>query len=871
MDENTRRQITWLILVGFALSLIVFVVGRRGEVDRLRYDLAYGDPQTRVMAVERLVETQKLAEAVMDQPRWIQDNAVEAVAYIGTEDAIFQLMTTWTVLDAPVQPRVTRTVVRFGEVAIPPLVEALKDKDGKTRAGVPGALTAIGEPVIPYLLPLMDAYDEYIRVGIATVFGGLADPVIDDMLEIAKRTEPAPGQSTEQFLRQKSTATNSLKNMKDKAFDKVIAELLTYEVPEIRGQAAQMLGEVAPGVPPEAAVVVIAPLLERLTTDTYWSVRRRAATALGNIGVVAYENGAVSPLIACLQDQRAEVRAAAAEALGRLNAKEAAPSLAHTLIYNRTGASRELTTALVRLGSISIGPLTPALERPEAEVRLLATQTIAEIGGRTALLPLARAMGDQTSLDVRQTATDALRNMSAEVLRDAPQEVAAALANGLRDDDWRVYHAARDALAKMGAVAVPTLISAMGSGDPRVAHMAEMALARIGRPAVEPLINALDSENPHIIQWVPIALGDIGADSVEPLKRVVSDTNRPVRTRAAAADALGRTRSPAAAQPLIAAAGAADPQLREAAIHGLGDLANEEATETLVKALSDNVPAVRVAATDVLKDWRLGNVTELLTGLLDSTDKNTSRRAAIAIVFQASTVSNQLLEQIGMLSGYQEFDAKVANILAETAADAGEDFDLRVDATLCLGYAGDENAIPTLSDLLKKGSRLQVVAARSVALIGTRLALAQLDVTTSPELGEASLLLLDMLLNPQDDDMRLAAAVALSDMGEIPVLTLSEALLEADIETGPWIGATMAAIGKPASDELLRVRGNTRDENQKAWASAILKVTGDAMAMQLMKHLPEDEQPREEHVKMIRQRLAEMTEAEIKVAQLVGR
>ena len=91
MDESTRRQVTWLVIGTAVLSLVIFTGGRRGELTRLRTELAITSPARRIAAVQRLVETQKLADAVADQPRWVQDNAVNAVGIIGTEKALFQL------------------------------------------------------------------------------------------------------------------------------------------------------------------------------------------------------------------------------------------------------------------------------------------------------------------------------------------------------------------------------------------------------------------------------------------------------------------------------------------------------------------------------------------------------------------------------------------------------------------------------------------------------------------------------------------------------------------------------------------------------------------------------------------------------------
>jgi len=55
VDEHLRRQVTWLVVAGAVLCLIIYAGGRRSEVNRLRDQIAYGSPAQRLAAVERLV------------------------------------------------------------------------------------------------------------------------------------------------------------------------------------------------------------------------------------------------------------------------------------------------------------------------------------------------------------------------------------------------------------------------------------------------------------------------------------------------------------------------------------------------------------------------------------------------------------------------------------------------------------------------------------------------------------------------------------------------------------------------------------------------------------------------------------------------
>jgi hypothetical protein len=53
----------------------------------------------------------------------------------------------------------------------------------------------------------------------------------------------------------------------------------------------------------------------------------------------------------------------------------------------------------------------------------------------------------------------------------------------------------------------------------------------------------------------------------------------------------------------------------------------------------------------------------------------------------------------------------------------------------------------------------------------------------------------------------------------------------------------LGAIGEPASDPLLDARGRAEDLELKKWLAAALVVVGDARALDMIRQLPEEEQP----------------------------
>ena len=531
------------------------------------------------------------------------------------------------------------------------------------------------------------------------------------------------------------------------------------------------------------------------------------------------------------------------------------------LLANQSGASRELSVALVRIGALAIPSLQGGLHVADPAVRLLATQTVAEIGSPGAITYLAAALRDPGSAEVREAASDALRNASAESLQGAAAQVIPALASALRDPQWQVYYAARDALAKIGAPAVPSLISALTSPDARVGHMAEMALTRIGGPAVPGLVQALVSPNQTEVNWASVALGEIGDPAVSALATAVVNGSAPATARAAAARALGATGMASALAPLKAAAKSPDASVRQAVLSGLAQLGGvagqENGTEELVAGLSDSAPAVRDTALGLLKNWRLDPVQDLLTKLVASSDVDASRRAAIALAFENSSVTNQLLRQVATTTSAdtQKREASLETPLTAAALDPAAPSNVRVDALTALGFIGTQGTIGKLKELLQPTNPLALPAARSIAMIGVRQSAALGD-NVQDRLGEAGNMLITLVSTPSSPKLGLAAAVALSNMEDIPVDKLITQLgANADPNIRVWSAAILAAIGKPATEKVLRQRGATKDPVQRQWLASTLQIIGDAMAMQLMKHVPDEEKPQPDQVRQIQQKV----------------
>ncbi len=152
------------------------------------------------------------------------------------------------------------------------------------------------------------------------------------------------------------------------------------------------------GVPPLAAIM--------LRLDEKPEIRAAAATALGRIGDAV----AAPSLAEALNDPVPDVRYAAALALGRLPADGAATRLARTLRSDPSWWVRY--AAVLALGKtrkvFSVGALEECLRfEPKWQIRMLAVRSLQDIGGPRAVSAVDLALRDKDS-GVRTAAALAL-------------------------------------------------------------------------------------------------------------------------------------------------------------------------------------------------------------------------------------------------------------------------------------------------------------------------------------------------------------------------------------------------------------------------------------------------------------------------------
>jgi HEAT repeat protein/cyclophilin family peptidyl-prolyl cis-trans isomerase len=358
----------------------------------------------------------------------------------------------------------------------------------------------------------------------------------------------------------------------------------------LRLEDQRMLRDPAPVVPPapaptdrgrRPAVVALpppAPDLLRLLTDEEARTRRRAALAVGRVGLSA----GVPPLVALFADSDPEVRKMAAFALGLIGDKRARD------------------------------PLINALADQSPLVQASAAEALGLIGDPAAAEPLAH-------LASTVVASGALAEPPGEDV-DARRDVPAA-----------AFKAALYALVRLKAYG-PLAGAVLDGAQPRVRWWpVAYALQRLEDPrAVAALMTLAKDPNPYTRAFAAKGLGPLKDRAAVPvLIPLVTGGEHMVAVEAIRA--LGRLGDPSATPALLTLLlPKADRGLRLEAISAIGFTGGEGAYEALLDNLADPSPLVRAAALRGLAQLDPEGFVTVLSGL--DPDPHWTVRAALASI-----------------------------------------------------------------------------------------------------------------------------------------------------------------------------------------------------------------------------------------------
>jgi HEAT repeat protein/cyclophilin family peptidyl-prolyl cis-trans isomerase len=436
----------------------------------------------------------------------------------------------------------------------------------------------------------------------------------------------------------------------------------------VRGRRQPAAAPAPPPPPPP-------PDLTRLLSDQEARIRRRAALAIGRVGL----SEGIPPLVALIADPDAEVRQMAAFALGLIG----------------DGSARE---PLVR----ALADLSPLVQGSAAEaLGLIGDAAAADAVGRflgqaVQAGALAQVPGDDD--DARRdtpTAAARLAIYALVRLKAYPQLAGAILDGGAqpRVKWWPVAYA----LQRLEDTrALPALLTLARDQHPTTRAFAVKGLAalkdRSALPVLMPLLTS--GERPVLIQTVR-ALGAIGDPSAaEPLLKFIRDP-------------------------------AADPQVRLEAVGAIGGIHAPNVADTVLDVLSDPSPAIRGAALRSLAASDPENFITVLSGL--DADPHWSVRAALATVLGNLPLETGLprLEALLTDTDQRVIPSVLAALVKLKAPRApqilldrlnADDAVVRAAAATGIGTLKPAGGAEALADAYRLGERDSTYAARAAAL-----------------------------------------------------------------------------------------------------------------------------------------------------------
>jgi len=512
------------------------------------------------------------------------------------------------------------------------------------------ALQDLGEPAIPILLRLA-AQDSSpgVRMVAVEVLGVLG--ATNALTTIAQSLAGDSAASV------RSAAAGALGQIEPHAAGPALLVALSRE------QAEEVRTAVVRAFAMLDATVAFDPLMQILQGDTSIVARHEAAEALGKLG-----DRRAAPALRSLLVTNDIVRIAAIRALGELRDREAVPQLLALLETAMPGAPN------------SSGASIPGTESSEPSVQLLQSDSTRQ--------SVARALGKIGE----PRATDALA-------RALPRLT----------DEWEV-HTFLEALGEIGdPMAIPALRSVI-SDQPRFATRAAQVLGRIGNSdTTRELIAWLDSPDREIQVASAIALANLGekAAVTNLLQAMKSGPQRDAKQNIV--DALGIVGDAAAVPYLIEALKDSEEDVRAQAAWALGNIGDPVASEALRRTLKDSAFGVRFAAAFALAGMTNAAALPGLEALLSDQERRVRIAAACSLAFHGSERGlPQLTAALKRLDDWQRFGAVIALLRLNTPAarelarSAVQDRDAGVRKLA--SQAVDHGPVTALTTTLKEGS-----------------------------------------------------------------------------------------------------------------------------------------------------------------------
>lgn len=383
---------------------------------------------------------------------------------------------------------------------------------------------------------LWDSDSDAVRQRAAELLGDVGDddPEVVDALVRAATDDDDPGV--------RAAAVDSLDALGTEHVERLIAELAGIDLDGAKWQTAQAF-------------------VRALGADRA-ELRMAAATALGGLD----ERKAVSPLVDSLDDPDPRVRVSAADALGRLGYPEAVEGLASLLDAAHDPTRQAAADALATIGSErALAVLLDLVDDGDESIRRTAVAALGNAESAEPVAALVEALSDESRL-VRTAAVFSIIELLSNVPAERSHEVRESVVDHLRasDDD-----AVIDPL-------VDILTESVENGPRRnAAWLLGRVADETAESVVDPLVNALDDDDKQTAQFAATSLRELGGPAVE--RRLLSflDETSSSAARAQAVFVLGSVGDEDAREQLRAmvnAGDAVDEAVRRRAFSALSKL-----------------------------------------------------------------------------------------------------------------------------------------------------------------------------------------------------------------------------------------------------------------------------------------------------------
>ncbi len=568
-----------LVLVGLAiLGLFLFATGGAeraratsvveeappptppGEIERLAADLRGPDPDLRV---EAAVALRALGEAAVP--------------------VFLDLLRSG---DAHGRALAARSLGRMGRAAtaaVPALADALADP--ALRPLAVEALAAIGDrAAIGPLLPLLRDADPAVVLATLRTLRSLKPDTPEAALAIAGVIDPA------RWSDAGSGALQALEAMGPAALPALPTLLLAFESPGLLSPAIDAVGAIGPAashaIPALAAVIVAEnERKERELAEAFESGELQvvcghgpyptldASDALASIG-----EAAIPQVLALLAHDSDRVRSDARRTLAMMG-DFAVPYLADAA-GNPDARVREGAALAFLVHAEGHPELLDALVRlshdPDTDVRKTAIESLGAYGAAAA--PAVLAALEETDPEILVAALQAFRGT---VPRDP--SVVPRLVTLLDHGHYQVRWCAADAIAAMGeagAVGFPALARCLGDEDSYMRQTAREALAKLGSCALPSLLAAVDRAPADAQRGTLLLLAaerDLTPEGLDACRRLLVAADEGVRAQAASVLVARGARDDTLLPLLVAGLAHADMETRKAVNTGLAALGDAAA------------------------------------------------------------------------------------------------------------------------------------------------------------------------------------------------------------------------------------------------------------------------------------------------------